>query len=40
LTDPQAIALVAEQVKRFSTFGEYEAKTTLEIPVFAFERVN
>jgi deazaflavin-dependent oxidoreductase (nitroreductase family) len=32
--------LYAEQVKRFSTFGEYEAKTTRKIPVIALERVN
>jgi F420H(2)-dependent quinone reductase len=32
--------LYAEQVKRFSTFGEYEAKTTRKIPLIALERVN
>jgi deazaflavin-dependent oxidoreductase (nitroreductase family) len=32
--------LYAEQVKRFSTFGDYQAKTTRKIPVIALERVN
>jgi deazaflavin-dependent oxidoreductase (nitroreductase family) len=32
--------LYAAQVKRFSAFGEYEAKTTRKIPVIALERVS